>query len=137
MPATPDERAQAGEQLAEIERLDQIVVSAAIEPLDSRLDGVAGGQHQDGNRASRGADGAAHRESILHRKHDVEDQGVVVDRFDLEHGALPVGRQIDRVGLLAQSLGEHVSRGGFVFDQQDAHDSGPLEDSRRSRRALR
>ena len=47
-----DQRAQPGEQLAEVERLDQVIVGAAVEPFDARLDRVARGQHQDRARRS-------------------------------------------------------------------------------------
>src|SRR5438093_8616761 len=35
-PASPDQRAQTGQQLAEIERLDEVVVGAAVEARDAR-----------------------------------------------------------------------------------------------------
>src|SRR3954454_8882627 len=43
----PQQRAQPGEQLLALERLDEVVVSARVEALDARLDGVARGQHED------------------------------------------------------------------------------------------
>ena len=39
----PDPR----QQLAERERLDEVVVGAGVQPVDPVADGVAGGQHQD------------------------------------------------------------------------------------------
>ena len=47
------QRAQAGEELAERERLDEIVVGARVETVDSVLDRVARRQHQDGNTAAQ------------------------------------------------------------------------------------
>ena len=78
--AAADQRAQPRQQLAEVERLDQIVVGAAVEPLDARLDRVARGQHQDRHGAARLANRAADREAVAPRQHHVEDDGVVVGR---------------------------------------------------------
>src|SRR4051795_1391150 len=41
------QRAQPGEQLLALERLDEVVVGARVEALDARLDRVARGQHED------------------------------------------------------------------------------------------
>ena len=51
--APPRERAQPSEQLAEIERLGEVVVGAGIEAGDALLDGVERRQHQNGHLASR------------------------------------------------------------------------------------
>src|SRR3954471_6206326 len=45
--AAAQQRAQAGEQLLALERLDEVVVGAGVQALDARLQGVAGGEHQD------------------------------------------------------------------------------------------
>ena len=44
------QRAHAGEQLAEVERLDEVVVGARVEALDPVRRRVAGGEHQQGGR---------------------------------------------------------------------------------------
>ena len=79
-----DQRAQPREQLAEIERLDEVVVGAAVQPFDARLHGVARGQHQDRHGAARLANRAADGEAVAPRQHDVEDHRVVVGGADLE-----------------------------------------------------
>ena len=45
--ATAQQRAHAREQLLALERLDEVVVGAGVEPLDARFERVARGQHQD------------------------------------------------------------------------------------------
>ena len=80
---------QAREQLLEVERLDQVVVSARVEPGDSVVHGVACGQHQDGRAEVIGAQFAADREAVPRREHHVEDDEVVVVDGRLVEG--PVG----------------------------------------------
>jgi hypothetical protein len=46
-------RADAGEELASRERLDQVIVGSRIEPLDARLLAGAGGQQDDRDVAQR------------------------------------------------------------------------------------
>src|SRR4051812_13467108 len=41
------QRAQAGQELLALERLDEVVVGAGVEALHARLERVAGGQHQN------------------------------------------------------------------------------------------
>ena len=124
--ATPDQRAQPGEQFAEVERLDQVVVGAAIESGDARLDGVARRHHQDGHGASRLADGAAHGEAVLAGKHHVKDDRVVVGGGDLEDGRVAVGGQVDGVRLLAKPLREQVGGVRLVFNQENPHLVAPI-----------
>ena len=57
LPAAANQRAQPREELAEIERLHEVVVGAGVEPLDARLDRVARRDHQD----RHGAAGIANR----------------------------------------------------------------------------
>jgi hypothetical protein len=46
-----DQRSQAREQLAEVERLDEVVVSARVETANAVAHLVASGQHQHGHPA--------------------------------------------------------------------------------------
>jgi hypothetical protein len=67
--------------------------------------------------ANRPADG----EPVLDRQHDVENDRVVLGNRRGVDRARTVGGHIDRVGLLAQALGEHVGGLGFVLDEEDPH----------------
>ena len=120
--AAADERAQARVELADVERLGQVVVGAAVEPGDAGVDAVAGGQHQHRHLRSAGAQALAELQPVDERQHHVEDDRVVVgDRHELDDLAA-IGRDVHGVGLLAQPLRQHPRRVRFVFDQQDAHD---------------
>ena len=63
--AAADESPEPREQLAEVERFDQVVVGAAIEALDPRIDGVPRGHDQDRHARTRRANRAAHGEAVL------------------------------------------------------------------------
>ncbi len=70
--------AHAADQLADRERLGDVVVGADLEADDLVHLGVLGGQEDDRNRAA-GAHVAADVEAGLAGHHDVEDQEVEVD----------------------------------------------------------
>ena len=111
------ERAQPGQQLAEVERLGQIVVGAGVEPGDARLDVVHRGEHQDRHGRPCLPDLPADRKSIAQRQHHVEDDGVVVVNAGFVAGRDPVTDDVDGVRLLAQPLGNHPGRVRLVFDE--------------------
>ena len=66
-------------------------------------------------------DRAAHLETILDRQHDVQDDRIIVGRPHLKQGRLAIGREIDRVGLFAKTLGEHPRGVRLVLDQGHPH----------------
>ena len=99
--AASNESPEPREQLAEVERLHQVVVRAAIEALDPGVDGVTRRHHQDRHQRPGGADRAADGESVFDRQHHVEDDRIVIGRACPEEGRLAIGRHIDGVGLFA------------------------------------
>ena len=115
--AAAQQRAQAGEQFAKVERLGQVVVGAAVEAVHARFNGVPCGEHEDRDLQPRVAQLAADGEAILPRQADVEDDGVelrdgrVVDRL------FAVRRDVDGVRLLAQSFCQDLRGAWFILDQ--------------------
>ena len=81
--APAEQRPQPRQQFAEVERLGQVVVRAAVEAADPRFDGIARRQHQDRDLQSRLAQLAADGEAVLPRKADIEN-----DRVELRNGGL-------------------------------------------------
>src|SRR3954454_22589704 len=57
--AAAQQRAQAGKELLALEGLDEVVVGARVQALDARLQGVAGGEHED-RHVAVGAQAAGH-----------------------------------------------------------------------------
>ena len=115
----PQQRAYVREQLAEVEGLRQVVVRARVESLDAVVNRVARRHHKDWHGRACGAQFAADLEAVFARKHDVEDYQVVVVDVRLIERALAVLRDINSVGLLAQTLRHHPRRARLVFDQKD------------------
>src|SRR4051794_2876664 len=70
--AAPQQRAEAGEQLLALERLDEVVVGAGVEALDAGLDGVARGEHEDRHVVGR-AKAPRDLDAVDLRKPEVED----------------------------------------------------------------
>src|SRR3954452_3817402 len=71
------ERPDAGQQLVERERLDQVVVGPAVQAADPVLDAVAGGEHQRGRPHPLLAQLPADVEADDPRQHEVEEDDVV------------------------------------------------------------
>ena len=114
----PDPGPDPGDQLLGLERLDDVVVGAGLEP-DDDVDGVAlGGQHHDRD-AGLGADLLADVDAVLAGQHQVEQHQVgpvVAERLERlvtagDHPALEA--------LLAEHDREHLGQRGVVVDDED------------------
>jgi hypothetical protein len=97
--ATPDHGSQPRQQFAEVEGLGEVIVSTTVEGRDARLDGVARGQHQDGNDGTLSPDLTADRQPVLPREQDVEDDRVVLGKSRLIYGPLAICNGVDCVTL--------------------------------------
>src|SRR5262249_20388404 len=78
-------------------------------------------QHQNGHTRPARAQIAANFKAILERQHHVQNDQIVVVDTRLMDGLLAVARHVHRIGLFAQPFGQHLSRVGFVLNQQDTH----------------
>ncbi len=115
----PENRAQAGEELARLERLGQIVVGADLQADDAVCGIPARGEHQH-RRVLFRAQLAAHLESVDVGQHQVEHQRVKrLMRKPLESGAAS-GLDRNAKPRLAEILGNHLGEPGIVFDQENA-----------------
>ncbi len=115
------ERAQARLQLADVERLDEVVVGAGVETVDAIGDRVARRQDQDRHAVSAAAHAAADLEPVDAGKPDVEHDAVGCPRLDRgdrleallgEHDLVPVDHECAAHGL---------ADGAVVLDYQDSH----------------
>ena len=119
--ATPKQRAYARQQLAEVERLDHVVVGTGIEPADAIVHAVARGEEQNRRLDFAPTELAAHRQPVEARHQDVEDDRVVFVDDGVRERLVSVIHHIDREGLLPQSAGDGIAQWGVVFSEEDTH----------------
>ena len=123
--APPRERAQPRQQLGERERLDEVVVGAAVEAGDAVLDRVARGQHQHGRPDAGAAQPPAGLEAVEARQHHVEHDRVVGVRLRHPERVLAVRRHVGGEPLAGQPAPDQARHPQVVLDDQHAHAQNP------------
>ncbi len=115
------QRARARHQLAQRERLDEVVVGAALEPAHAILDGVARGEHQHRQVGALRAHAAQGLEAVDAGQADIEDQQVVgILAHGDGHGFAALGA-IDDPALGTQGTCGGIGQQGIVFNEEDSH----------------
>jgi hypothetical protein len=115
------ERPQAGDELLERERLDQVVIRPAVEPVDSVADSVAGGQHQHRRGRPRRPQPPARLEAVDSREHHVESDDLVVGRGGSPDPVLPRGDEIDEHALCPKASLQQRTHLKLILDDQHTH----------------
>ena len=112
-------RPDAGLELGERERLDQVVDGPGIEAADAILQLAAGGEHDHGQLGALGGEVAQHLHSAAAGEHEVEHHEVdVVTERELE-AALAVERRSDLEPMDAETTVDEIHDSGLVLDQDD------------------
>ena len=119
--AAARERAQPRQQLRERERLDEVVVGAAVEPGDAVVDGVARRQHQHRRPHAGGAQPAADLEAVHVRQHHVEHDRVVVVRLGHPERVLAAARDVGGEPLADETAADQARHPQLVLDDQHPH----------------
>ena len=124
-----EKRADARQQLGDLEGLAQVVVGAGIEPRDNVVGLRARGEHQDRDLEALLADVTRNVEAVDARKHQVEQHEIHIVRLEqLDRGRTLAGPQDVETCVLELELDEPRDR-SIILDDQDgllAHDCTPL-----------
>ena len=115
--AAAQQRAQPREQLVALEGLDEVVVGAGVEALHARLDGVAGGEHQDRHVAVL-AQPPAHLHAVQLRQPEVEHHRVGLEHAGLVEGGLAVAGHAHLVALLVERAAQDAGDVGVVLHHE-------------------
>jgi hypothetical protein len=117
-PGAAQDGLDAGHELLEAERLDQVVVTAGAEPPHLVVGAVPGCEEDDGRAAVLLAPAAAHLEAVEVGQHDVEDDQVGLDDLGGVDGLPPARDGVDLVPRVAQRSLEHEPQVVLVVDEQ-------------------
>lgn len=112
---------EAGFQFGEGEGFDQVVVGSGGEAAHAFLDGIAGGEEEDGGGVAAGAEAAENGETIRFRDHDVEDDDVVRMFREEEPCLLPIRGRVGGVAGSGEGGDESLPQSGGIFDNEEPH----------------
>ena len=116
--APAQKRLDPRRQLANLERLDQVVVAARLQPVNSLVDGRERADHQRRRRVAFAAQRLDDRKPILAMQHSIDDQhgGAARARRPqrIVHGLRELHRMAARLQFEANLLGEIA----LVLDDQ-------------------
>ena len=117
----PQQSPQARQHFLHVEWLGDIVVGAGVDTLDLVAPSVAGGQDQDGHRASALAPRFEDRDPVAFGQADVEHDRVVRLGVAAKPAFLAVERAIDRVARSLKSSGHLTVQIPIILDNQKPH----------------
>src|SRR4051812_36871968 len=115
----PQQRPDPRQQLLALERLDQVIVGAAVEAGDAVLGLGAGGQHQD-RHVAIAAQAPTDLDPVESRQAEVEDDEVGKEAGSDVERLGSVGGGADFVALVAERAAEHVGDVDVVLDDENA-----------------
>src|SRR6478609_4916540 len=115
------ERSDAGDDLLEGERLGDVVVAAGGQTRDAVLDGVLGGEEEDGHVAVVGTHAPEHLEPVEVGKHHVEHDRVGVELTGRAHGLHAGAGGSHLPPLVTQGHPEQLGEVHLVVDDEDPH----------------
>ncbi|BCJ29407.1 hypothetical protein Asera_35150 [Actinocatenispora sera] len=123
--AAAAEGAHPGHQLAQVERLRQVVVGAEVEPLDPVGDRTGGRQHQHPGTGVAGHDLPAHFVAGHARQVAVQDDHVVAGDRQVFQRVGTVQNDVDRQPRPAQPRPDRPGQHREVLDDQHPHLAPP------------
>ena len=110
--------AQARDELVRVERLDEVVVRAGLEPLHALLHCIACREQEHRQREALGADPPGHREPVHRRHGHVEHQHVRHRALHPDERGASVARALHGETGGGQHALEHAADGRIVVDDE-------------------
>ena len=115
------ERANPSQELRQRERLDEVVVGAAVQPEHAIVHTVPGGQNEDWCVDLALPQGLEDLDSAAARKHEIQKDQVEGFGVGAKEPVLPGRRHHDVIVLRLERRFENLRQFPFVFDDQDPH----------------
>jgi hypothetical protein len=113
--------AQPGPQLFHRERFDQVIVRPAVQPFYPIVDGIAGGEHQDGGFVPLLAQLPAQFKTIAFWQHDVEDDHIIRSQLGQLLSLDSIIGGIDGISLVDEVHLEGIAQPAVIFYDEYAH----------------
>ena len=130
--AAAQEGTDSRQQLRKRKGFDEVVVGAAVESVHPIVDGVLGGQDQDGRRESLLAERGENLEAVAARQHEIEDHKIERLVVHEEKSFLARARDTNLVVLGFEPITKGFRDLLFVLDDQDTHGTPEYIDRPRS-----
>ena len=115
-----EKRTKSCQEFLEGERLDQVVVRTSVESCDPIADGVPGGEHENGDRITLGAQVPADLKAVDNRHENVQHYRIGLIVTDGDQGFSAILGGSDVIALERKSTLERPPDGGLVIDNQYA-----------------
>ncbi len=106
-----------------MEGFDEVIVGPELEALDAVVDAVAGGDDDDAIGFIVFAEGFEDLEAVAVGQGNIEEDAVVIERFNPLQGGVFIGDQLAGVCFRLEVAGDALAEGFFVFDDEDLHNS--------------
>ena len=117
----PNEGAKPRQHFFHPERLRDVIIRSAVDPLDLLVPAPSRGQDEDRHRDPGFAPSAQQRQAIDHREPEIQEDGVVSFGLHEEVGAIPLRGAIDRVAGAGQRRLYLARQSRLVFHHEDPH----------------
>jgi len=130
----PQHGAHARQQLGHLEGLEHVVVRAAVEPAQTRIERVTRGDDNERHRVLARAQAGQHLQPVLARQAQVQQHQVVALDGQRIEREVAIAHPVVGEGGVLQRVVHGFTDHGVVFNQEYAHgESTQFEDGKASR----
>lgn len=112
---------ESGDQFIGEEGLREVVIGTEVQAFDAFVEGSAGGEEEDGNRAAEFADLAKDAEAVAAGEHDVQNQGIERAGGGEGEGVAAVVADVDDKAGGFQRLADECGDFPLVFSHEHFH----------------